>query len=171
MNKTPMEPMDPERLALARHEASRRMATVVADSIAIRTLLRQTLEHADYHAQRADEAESEANDQRAETTRCLMRALDAEAEVARLRARVRVGAEDVERAGVTRKHVEAWLRAHGWTERKPDVWRRDEPASALFIIRGDHPGQVADATHAAAWHHGRPGLDVLDEMAAMEVPS
>lgn len=43
------------------------------------------------------------------------RAENAESEIARLRARVRVEAEDVERAGVTRVHVEAWLAANGWT--------------------------------------------------------
>jgi hypothetical protein len=93
------------------------------------------------------------------------------AEVTRLRARVQVEAEDVERAGVTRAQVEAWLGANGW--RKAE---RNYPDGTTHWVRGDGGYSVlacpdahvmALTVQAAADVSERRGLDILDEMAAM----
>ena len=97
------------------------------------------------------------------------------AEVARLRARVRVEAGDVQRVGVTRAHVEAWLRANGWAPSPREgtavgahgrgvMWRaieRDERGVELY-----ERGMLPEAINTMAYHFKRAGLDILDEMAA-----
>ena len=102
------------------------------------------------------------------------------AEVARLRARVRVEAEDVEWAGVTRAHVEAWLCANGWSPSSREtgwnshhgtsaMWRavdRDERGVSLY-----ERGMIPESVNTIAYHFKRPGLDILDEMAAMQLES
>jgi hypothetical protein len=96
----------------------------------------------------------------------------AAAEVTRLRARVRIEAEDLTRLGVTRAHVEAWLRVHGWARSDNgsiacrSVWRRDPSG---FVVVTDSISESAQIINALARVHRRPGLDILDEMAAMEV--
>jgi hypothetical protein len=106
-------------------------------------------------------------------------------EALRLRARVRVEAEDVERAGVTRLHVDAWLRANGWTPTTETGWKgfsdgtttgtqtwRPAPYDPRGVSVEDRERLVgtADNVRTMAYHFNRPGLDILDEMAAMEVP-
>lgn len=95
-------------------------------------------------------------------------------EVARLRARVRVEAGDVERAGVTRAHVEAWLRANGWapSPREGTVFGPNGRGSMWRAIERDargvelyERGMLHESINAAAYHFQRPGLDILDEMA------
>lgn len=108
----------------------------------------------------------------------------AEAEVTRLRSRVRVEVSDVERAGVTKAHVEAWLRANGWDgdngRRKGHTddgvfcnWlRKPHPNSspdAVSIFERHIPGRITQTIATLARHHGRAGLDILEEMARMEV--
>jgi hypothetical protein len=70
------------------------------------------------------------------------------AEVTRLRARVRVEAEDVEQRA-TREQVEDWLRRSGIAEGYGDGWA----TAAVLIIRMNVPDP------AAQWR-------VLDEMVA-----
>lgn len=89
-------------------------------------------------------------------------------EVARLRARVRVEAEDVERLGLTRVHVEAWLAASTDWKRIDDgshepgsIWRRKDypivcPGWGLLM-----------AVHTIAGDRLGGAIDILDEMAAM----
>ena len=63
----------------------------------------------------------------------------------------------------------AWLTEHGWKP-LPDrdgLWRSTNLRH--LVVRGEHPGELADAVHAAAFHVERPGLDVLDEMAETEL--
>jgi hypothetical protein len=97
-----------------------------------------------------------------------------QAEVTRLRARVRVQAEDVERAGVMRDHVEAWLRANGWGTPTPDKygWTSAESETGVELVdlwRTDGSTPVAQTVCFIADDVQRPGLDILDEMAAMQV--
>jgi hypothetical protein len=94
-----------------------------------------------------------------------------QAEVTRLRARVRVQAEDVERAGVMRDHVEAWLRANGWGTPTPDKygWTSAESETGVELVdlwRTDGSTPVAQTVCFIADDVQRPGLDILDEMAA-----
>jgi hypothetical protein len=164
------EPMDPERLADVRRRIAcgRVPERWYADLLADR----------DYHAQRADDAESEANDQRAETTRCLMRALGAEAEVARLRARVRAESKDIPE--ILPSQIVGYLIAAGW--RDAHVVSRDGAPLWTVMLKGDRgldvpmlPGAVdyrrivAGIVNEMAAKDGRAPLDILDEMAAMEV--
>lgn len=87
-------------------------------------------------------------------------------EVTRLRARVRVVAKDVERAGVTLAHVHAWERANG--QQTSVVNKRvDERA----LARGRGHGLLAQFVRDNARKSKRPGLDILGEMAAMSVPT
>jgi hypothetical protein len=85
------------------------------------------------------------------------------AENASLRSRVRVEAEDV--AGLTLAHVHAWERANGLETSEVNK-RSDEHA----LARGRGHGLLAQLVRDNARRTGRPGLDILDEMAAMEVP-
>jgi hypothetical protein len=78
-----------------------------------------------------------------------------QAEVQRLRSRVRVEAEDIERAHVTWKHVEAWL--HEKRPRYPTPRADAAPALLAYIIY-DNSTSIADT-----WR-------ILDEMSRMEVP-
>lgn len=101
----------------------------------------------------------------------------AEAEVARLRARVQVEAEDVEQAGVTEAQVEAWLAANGWAFMRESggerlwelgdvgVWvvhdtgiDETERSFIAFVI-----GRIVNRVHGLH----KCGLDILDEMAAI----
>jgi hypothetical protein len=97
---------------------------------------------------------------------------EAEADVTRLRARVRVEAEDVERAGVTKAHVEAWLRANGWGAPTRDKygWTSAESETGgepVDLWRTDGSTPLALTVCFIADDIQRPGLDILDEMAAM----
>jgi hypothetical protein len=87
---------------------------------------------------------------------------EARAEVTRLRARVRVEAEDVERAGLKLALVHAWERTNG--HRTSDV---DRLADEHALARGRGHGLLAQFVRNNARVSGRPGLDILDEMAAM----
>jgi hypothetical protein len=102
----------------------------------------------------------------------------ARVEVARLRARVRVDASDIERTGVSRAHVEAWLRSHGWTEVDTDyawVAYADPACSSADVCAAVDVWRKTGytAVERSIWnigdHTGRPELDILDEMAAMVV--
>lgn len=93
---------------------------------------------------------------------------EARAEVARLRARVRVDAEDVARSGVTWRHVEAWLRGAGWTKRATasgSVFRPENDTWTKVLIGGI--GGPARAANIIADYVKRPSLDIIDEMASM----
>jgi hypothetical protein len=101
-------------------------------------------------------------------------------EVARLRARVRVEAQDVDRLGVTRAHVEAWLRANEWAPSPREtggtgahgssaMWRavpRDQRGVSLY-----ERGMIPEAVNTIAYHFNRTALDILDEMAEMQTES
>lgn len=105
--------------------------------------------------------------------------LSAREEIARLRARVRVEAADVERAGVTRAHVEAWLRANGWqpssgimakTSEGPFTnWQIGAGRDQRWVSVFDSATRIAQVIGSVADVHGRVHLDILDEMAAIEV--
>lgn len=94
-------------------------------------------------------------------------------EVARLRARVRVEAEDIERVGLTGAQTEAWLLANGW--RRTGRLYSDGTSHWAWGDGGTDVLACDDAT-VMEWTlrtvvrvHARPGLDILDEMAAMPV--
>jgi hypothetical protein len=180
------KPMDPERLSIARSM----LAHVVPHGVVSEAFAAELLADRDHHAQRADEilhrseslCEVEAALRYASHSIPAIRDLGpCEAigalttEVARLRARVRVEAEDVERAGVTREHVEAWLRANGWHFKCADGsgWvtyvAPDGLDADLWNTRFGSP--VEHTVMFIADHVQRPTFHILDEMAAMEVPS
>jgi hypothetical protein len=105
-----------------------------------------------------------------------------QAEVTRLRARVRVQAEDVERVGVTPTKAEAWLESKGWAgTRTRDSARLWEISGAFVWIQHDakdawyeREALVTAITGIASYYRRRRvpglcGLDILDEMAAMQV--
>lgn len=114
-----------------------------------------------------------------------LRLLDATREVARLRARVRVEAEDVERAGVTPAKCDAYMQSQGWEKMDeggwaPATWERDadltkRPMKARDEILADiafgWDNYVAECIDGIVAHGDRCGLDILDEMAALEVGS
>jgi hypothetical protein len=181
------KPMDPARLALLRR------TTQLAKH---KTLIDELLADRDYHAQRAEELQrrSESLCEVEAALRYASHSIPAirdrgpceaigvlSAEVARLRARVRVEAEDVGRAGVTRAHVEAWLRASGWAQSATeDGWHSEWGRSAIWRIapydpRGvqvyetDDREAIVRAVRSVAHHFDKPGLDILEEMAAMAV--
>jgi hypothetical protein len=90
------------------------------------------------------------------------------AEVIRLRARVRVEAEDVVRARVKRAHVEAWLAANGWeTLTHEDGWLSFVAPDGPHVDVHLRDWSSAQAVGALARLTRRAGLDILDEMAAM----
>jgi hypothetical protein len=93
-----------------------------------------------------------------------------EAEAKRLRPRVQVQADDAERAGVTWRHVKAWLVGAGWTARYQAAGQafRPEPDAWTKVIIGD-VGGPARAINTIADHVKRIPLDVLDEIAALTV--
>ena len=93
---------------------------------------------------------------------------EARAEVARLRARVRVDAEDVERAGVTRSNVAAWLDASpAWArDDGGSGWEHKETGCILTIATNVADEYIADRIRWIAKYARRPELDILDEMAA-----
>jgi hypothetical protein len=100
------------------------------------------------------------------------------AEIARLRARVRVEAEDVVERGVRREHVVAWLQSNGW-EPSADggwngatgpftVWRPiQRDGRGVSVHERDSIDATVDAVQTLADRFNRPGLDILDEIAAM----
>jgi hypothetical protein len=111
-------------------------------------------------------------------TRELLALVDAQAaEIRLLRARVRVEAADVERVGVAIAHVDAWLRANGWTPTTTfgysavARWTRPDHKRAILATSATAEAIAVAVCSAADWarHRGCPGLDILDEMAAMEV--
>jgi hypothetical protein len=120
-----------------------------------------------------DEARAEVEEQREKAAARVERLTDEwrtetvrlQAEVTRLRARVRVEADDVERAGVTRAQVEAWLAEQNhWRQVATGVWKHS--------AWGGHQTKVPDVVDAwcvnqIAECSRRPPLDILDEMAAM----
>jgi hypothetical protein len=79
---------------------------------------------------------------------------EARAEVSRLRARVRVEAEDVERAGVTWADIDAWL-------------LRDYPDIDLCCVHLTWGDDIAGFIRNIYPRGGRSDWDILDEMAAM----
>jgi hypothetical protein len=99
-----------------------------------------------------------------------------EAEAKRLRPRARVHYDDAGRLHV--EQIEAWLRANGWAPSDgygdPDDWWRVEwrpppPAcQGLVVCYGRSPVVLANTVNAIADTVGRPALDILDEMTAME---
>lgn len=178
MSTDTTKPMDPKRLADMRARLA--MHGLVGNA-KTRNLCAELLADRDYHAQRADEAERERDEARqlADDATALLAA-----EVRRLRARVRVEAEDVERAGVTRAHLEAWLRANQWAPTTESGWKgfsdgstvstqtwRPAPYNArgVTIEEWDRAEAVVNSIRTMAYHLARPGLDILDEMAAMEL--
>jgi hypothetical protein len=192
MNTNEPKPLDHETLICIREGVEWRRGLPLDDKdIAIAELLADR----DYQEKRADEAATKAalHD---DAARMLCRdfaidgdperkhAVDAalvaarryrklEAEVTSLRARVRVEAEDVERLGVTRAHVVAWLCEHGWAMAPTFGWsavaRLTRPdAKRHILVTSDTSAAIAVAVNSAAyWTPRRPSLDVLDEMAAM----
>jgi hypothetical protein len=96
-----------------------------------------------------------------------------QAEVSRLRARVRVEAEDVERAGVTRTHIEAWLVANEWTTESMAGWLTFVAPSGehVDVWMDDWRQPLAKAIIALVRPARRCGLDILDEMAATTPPA
>jgi hypothetical protein len=127
-----------------------------------------------------DEARADVADQREKADARVDRLADEwrtesirlQAGVTRLRARVRVEAEDVERAGVTRAHIEAWLRANRrWEAGQNGVWHWKPSNGGAFttLSNGARSDELADDVHWLAQREQRPGLDLLDEMAAMRV--
>jgi hypothetical protein len=97
------------------------------------------------------------------------------AEIARLRARVRVEAEDVERAGVTWAHVTNWLSARDWAPTRGRGLAYNDGGTFchwksarghVSVFENESPGCVAAAVCTLAGLYRRPGLDILDEMAA-----
>lgn len=106
-------------------------------------------------------------------------------EALRLRARVRVNAEDVRRTSVTTAHVETWLRANGWapseretgwkgysdgTTATTQTWRVATPdARGVSLEYPERATATADNVNTIAYHFGRNGLDILGEMAAITV--
>jgi hypothetical protein len=183
------KPMDPERLAHLRGLSdplcftSAFQADIVAELLADR----------DYHARISATFEAERDDAMQHRGWLEQRRredgeqLDAlRAEVARLRARVRVEAEDVERAGAMWGRVVSWLLANGWEQQKGRGlahhaggsfvhWKRKVQrwvaADVVCVYEHEHGESIANTVNSLARHHGRPGLDILDEMAAIEVPS
>jgi hypothetical protein len=117
--------------------------------------LREQLDHADKVAADLWVAEQRVKDVGAERDQAM-------GEVVRLRARVRVEAEDVERAGLKLALVHAWERTNG--HRTSDV---DRLADEHALARGRGHGLLAQFVRNNARVSGRPGLDILDEMAAM----
>jgi hypothetical protein len=124
-----------------------------------------------------DEARAEVEEQREKAAARVERLTDEwrtetvrlQAEVTRLRARVRVEADDVERAGVTRAHVEAWLSANGWeTLTHEDGWLSFVAPSGPHVDVHLRDGwSSAWVINSLAGLVRRPRLDMLDEMAAM----
>jgi hypothetical protein len=168
------KPMDPERLAHLRGLSDPLCFTSAFQADIVAELLTDR----DYHAQRAEHfttiscvmasmagsiqeiarAAGWPEDVPVEDPGELVESVaQLRAEAARLRARVRVEAEDVERAGVTRAHAIAWAGQH-------------EGVCNLFND-SEAPWVIASRIQIAASFYNRPGLDILDEMAAMEVPA
>lgn len=155
------EPMDPEwidrvRQGLDSRDCAGEAAQGDQDNLAVP---RRLLIDRDYHAHRADSAE---------------------AEVARLRARVRVEAGDVERSGVKWARVTAWLRVHGWSVSrgwglahndggKFQHWRLGK--AWVCVHENESASCVVACIDALGRHYRRLQLDILDEMAAMEIQS
>lgn len=100
------------------------------------------------------------------------------------RARCPVTAEDIERVGLTRDDVAAWLTAQGWVASPNETTVRmgrpsSEWAASLVTWRAAQRGQAGvsvpdtdalndllEAVDACAFHFERPAQDILDEMAA-----
>lgn len=134
--------------------------------------------------ERAEAAETDLELAGAEIRRLRAHAL-AEAEIARLRSRVRVEAEDVERARVTPVKCDAYMRAHGWEKtdegaRSWVTWEREADLSKRPVKRYDKiladvcfgpEVYVAECIEGLVKNHHGVGLDILDEMAALEVQS
>jgi hypothetical protein len=172
-------PMDPERLGLLRGWAQARVM-IGSDYV------REMLADRDHQERRAVQAEQLGGGEFDLRTLQVLgerpggacsdsvagigsRIVRLEAEVARLRARVRVDADDVERAGLTRAHVEAWLRTSGWeTLTHESGWLSfvspDGPHVDVHLRDGWSSAQVVNALARLTRN---PGLDILDEMAAM----
>jgi hypothetical protein len=174
------KPMDPERLARMREHAGQvQRSTFPKHEVA------ELLADRDYHAQRADDAERDARVERATreaTDAQFCRTLDAldardhgNDNTLPSSARVRVEAEDIERVGVTRHQIEAWLHANRWRNSRRTY--SDGTSHWLYGDGGTNVlacSDVAQTVHTfgvLVYIHRRPGLDILDEMAALEVPS
>lgn len=172
-------PMDPERLALARKRATLKTATelhsLLAELLADRDGQEDRAVKAERnHAQHLDLLGRIEADLRRALAEARSRADQLDAEVTRLRARASVEAEDVERAGVTRAQIEAWLATNGWRNSG-----RQYSDGTSYWVRGDGGTGVLACSDAVqtvltfadlAHIHNRAGLDILDEMAAMPTP-
>lgn len=162
---TEAKPMDPERLADVRRWIAGGWTPLPRETEA------ELLADRDYQAQRAEEWERKAVGLGADALAETVRLKD---EIARLRSRVRVEAEDVERAGVTWAHVAAWLRANGWSAGEAGayyaVWHLGEGCVSVSV-HPDHSSsrEAARSINVIALETARSGLDILDEMARMEV--
>jgi flavin-dependent dehydrogenase len=101
-------------------------------------------------------------------------------EIARLRGRVRVDAEDVERAGADWVQANTWLRAHGFSPKPGSddfgtLWDIDDDGGPFPWIfhRWDARARESIAVQVNRVTRdrrslGKCGLDILDEMAAVE---
>lgn len=179
---TESKPMDPESLACARDYAAGVPPRHGAP--ASRQLVAELLAAYDHVIARVDHAERLL---RGDMTPEHKQALDCDhpagwrdlalmrgAEVTRLRARVQVGAEDLERAGVTRGHVEAWLAAAPGWERIDDgswpsmsSWLNRETMTSAFP--SDDVDWLPNAISAVSDRDRTRAWAILEEMAAMEV--
>lgn len=96
-------------------------------------------------------------------------------EALRLRARVRVNKQDAAASGIAPAQAVAWASAHGWPIRlsTPTVTIVSNSIVSvripLLADAVDYHACLASAVRELADAEGRPGLDILDEMAAMSV--
>lgn len=159
-------PIDPERLALARK---------CTGSVGwLRRLLADVLADRDYQEQRLVEVSESLRAWIARANDVENEAAALRREVVRLRARVRVEAEDVERAGVTRAQVEAWLRmSPRWESSTNGAWHWKPANGGVFttLSDGKRSDELADDVHWLAKREQRSGLDILEEMAATTPPA
>jgi hypothetical protein len=79
--------------------------------------------------------------------------------------------------------VVAWLTGNSWAwdgrevtrsgrpEGDSQIWRpRDRSGRGVSVFDQDTWSGIADTVRSCAYHFERPGLDILDAMARMEVP-
>jgi hypothetical protein len=153
------KPMDPEALDHLRHALAQGPYAIAHDFV------RALLDDRDY--QELLIARQDAELEAGPPSEMELRLLHATREIARLRARVRVESEDVERAGVTWERFVAWAEA-GHTEMHANVRgnvTEDAPITS--------PGRACYIADEINWmvetcDPGMCGLDILDEMAAAE---
>lgn len=176
--------MDPERLAALKRSVERRDGDW-REMLMEPEQVAELLADRDYCAQQWADALNENSRRSHKHYEAMKTAAEALAkqqeEIERLRARVRVEAEDVERAGITRAHVEAWLTANNWAPSKGhgsvpqegrfSNWATKPSRECVSVFEDHNPARIAHAICTLARHYKRPGLDILDEMAAWRCPS